>query len=905
MGRLIQSLMSFNRGIISRLGLARIDVKRLQLAAQVQTNWMPRVLGSMMLRPGLQYLGGILSNSPCKFLPFVFSALDTALIELTDSTMRVWVADQLVTRNSVATTVTNGNFSVNISGWTNGDSGASVSSWVEPNYMQFIGDGSSRAIEDQQISVAAGDIGVQHGIRIVIARGPVTLRIGSYKGDDSYINETILYTGTHSLAITPTGNFWIRFFSSQLAAVWVDQCIIEPPGVMEIPTPWTQDDLGNVRMDQSADVLFCCDGVHQQQRIERRSTHSWSVVLYQTLSGPFGIQNIGPTTMAVSSVALGNVELTSSNEYFKTAHVGALFTLTSVGQNVTANISAQNTYSNVIEVEGVGTTRNLSIQITGTFSGTVTLQGSLGSNAGPWADVSGKSWTAPFVGSYNDTLDNQIVFYRIGIDTGNYVSGTAVCTLSIAIGSIVGVVRVTDYVDDKHVNCEVITPCGTTGPTTTWSEGKWSDVQGWPSAVVFHQGRLWWTGKANVWGSISDAYNNFDPTFLGDAGPIIIQIAQGQVDTINWLLDLQRMCMGGQTSEFAVTSNIVDDPLTPTNFQIRAASTQGSSSVRAVKIDMHGVFIGRTGKKVFSLDMGTNYPFYDYVPNDMTALTPDLLPAGQNFVRMDHQRAPDTRVHCVASNGSVFVAVNDKTEDVMAWIEIQTLGIIEDVVVLPALNGAFDDQVYYVVNRTINGATMRYLEKLAQESDCAGNLPYCNLADSYMQFAGGQVLTGLDHLDGQQVVVWGNGVDLGTDDTVSPWQLLYTVSGGSITLAEPASNIVVGLPYTGQFQSVKLGQALQGIESPLNRTKSINHIGLVMADVYSKGLQFGPEFGYLDDMPEIEEGAIVQVGTRTDYDADPIEFPGEWTQDSRICLQAKAPRPVKVLGVTIDMEINN
>ena len=38
-------------------------------------------------------------------------------------------------------------------------------------------------------------------LRIVIERGPVTLRVGSTASGDEYINETVLRTGTHSLEI--------------------------------------------------------------------------------------------------------------------------------------------------------------------------------------------------------------------------------------------------------------------------------------------------------------------------------------------------------------------------------------------------------------------------------------------------------------------------------------------------------------------------------------------------------------------------------------------------------------------------------------------------------------------------------------------------------------------------------
>jgi hypothetical protein len=93
----------------------------MRLSAEEQVNWQPWVLGPMMLRPGLQYCGGINDDLTCRLLPFIFSNTDLALIELTDSVMRVWTVsgdtETLVTRPSVSTTVTNGDFSSS-TGWT-------------------------------------------------------------------------------------------------------------------------------------------------------------------------------------------------------------------------------------------------------------------------------------------------------------------------------------------------------------------------------------------------------------------------------------------------------------------------------------------------------------------------------------------------------------------------------------------------------------------------------------------------------------------------------------------------------------------------------------------------------------------------------------------------------------------
>ncbi len=46
-------LYAFNRGVLDPLAMARADVKRTALSAAIQTNFIPRSLGAMALRPGL------------------------------------------------------------------------------------------------------------------------------------------------------------------------------------------------------------------------------------------------------------------------------------------------------------------------------------------------------------------------------------------------------------------------------------------------------------------------------------------------------------------------------------------------------------------------------------------------------------------------------------------------------------------------------------------------------------------------------------------------------------------------------------------------------------------------------------------------------------------------------------
>jgi hypothetical protein len=82
-----------------------------------------------------------------------------------------------------------------------------------------------------------------------------------------------------------------------------------------------------------------------------------------------------------------------------------------------ASIAAENTFTTAVQLEG-----NFNISISGTFVATVFVQRSTdGTN---WRDVN--SFAAPFEGT---GFEPEVMYYRIGVKTGGFTSGTAVVRL--------------------------------------------------------------------------------------------------------------------------------------------------------------------------------------------------------------------------------------------------------------------------------------------------------------------------------------------------------------------------------------------------------------------------------------------------------------------------------------------
>jgi hypothetical protein len=880
---LTAGLYSLNSGVVSDLALARVDLQKLRVAASVQENLLPMVLGPAKFRPGTEYLTRTHDDISPLGMPFIVNAETKALIEVTTEAIRVLVDGVPVTRPSVTSTITNGTFDTDLTGWTDADEGSAASTWATGGYLQLLGTGASSAIRTQEATVV--ETGTEHAVRVVVNRGPVIIKIGSGAGLDDYITETTLRTGTHSLGFTPTGNFHITLMCSDDVPRLIDSVTIEAAGVMTLPSPW-DDNYFNLRHDQSGDVLFLACSGHQQQRIERRSQRAWSICDYEALDGPFRFINATNKTITPSAIE-GSITLLASHSLFKSSHVGSLWRMTHFGQTTSDAFSGVDESDGYIRVVGIGAARAFSVTLSGTFVATVTLQRSVGE---PGAWEFGTTYSAAGTVNENDGLDNQIIYYRLVITGGNYTSGTVNAVLSYAAGSQTGIARVTAYTSDTMVNAEVLSDFGRITATTDWEESVWSDYRGWPAAVAFHDGRLWWAFRDSVYGSVSDAFDSYDDTVEGDSGPVIRSVATGGIEGILWLLSMQRFLAATSSQEISMRASSFDEPITPTAFTARAFSNRGSANIQAVKIDSRAIYVQRNGTRVFEAIYSVDAQ--DYGSSDATRLAPDICSAG--IVGMAVQRQPDTRVWLWLDDGTAAVLTYEPGDEVVCWTTITTTGLIKWITVLP---GEDDDEVYWSVERQNGTETIMTWERMAQHSECEGETLSKNI-DAHVVYEGAAsaTITGLDHLEGLSVVAWG-------DET--PYPGPFTVIGGQVTLPAAVENAVVGLGYAGRFRSSKLAQgAVAG--TALSRQKRIDHVSLIMNKVGWYGVSVGKDFDNMHRLPATLNNGRPLVATEVieNWDGPYMPFNGGFGPDERVCFKINSPYPATFMGVVIAMATN-
>lgn len=776
----------------------------------------------------------------------------------------------------------------------------------------------STARASKRVLVDTGDLGVEHSLVIGIAAGPVTLRVGSSSGDDDYIRETNIGTGYHNLAFTPTSDFYISLQTRERANRIVSSLSIGDSGTVELTTPWPWASLDDIRFDQSADVVYLdCAGI-RQQKIERRGTgRSWSVVDYAPANGPFLPFSSSTAKLTVSQHQAGNGQLLADTPTFTPNHVGALFRLFHEGQTGVWPLGNKDAVTDVIEVTGIresdtgalgsNSERRISFSVSGAYNGTITIERSMdGKDLGfkpisSQLDTGGASDTGTFSETINDPDDNIKVWYRAKMT--RWVSGVANVNITYQGGGKTGICRVTNYNDNQSVDMETTTGFsakGDTGYTNNWQEGYWSAHRGFPTSVALHGGRASHAQGGSVFLSVSDDYENFDASTPGDAGPIIRTLGSGPVDRIHYLLSLLRLIIGTAGAEIAVKSSSLDEPLTPDNCSAVTFSTQGSANVRALKMDARGLFVQRSGQRVFMVGAGTQgTTFGDYENLELTLLVPDLLKAG--IVSIAVQRQPDTRLHAVLADGSVAILLYEPQEEVMAWLTWETSGFVEKAMVLPGLN---EDAVYYHIRRTINGVTRRYLEKWAMESECVGDSGLCWLMDCAVSLTdtGKSNVLSAPHLAGENVIVWGSDTGTGggkdfSPDSDSGVQQTYALdSNGAGTLGEAVHHRVVGLGFSATWKSTKLAYAAE-LGTALAQKKRVPQIALSLHKVHRNGLFAGSDSGHLDPLPSMMEEELVDRDRIFEtLDMEAVSASGQWSTDSRLILKAKAPRPVTILA---------
>lgn len=888
--------VSLTGGEISPSLHARVDLARYATSLKTCRNFCVSATGGAFNRAGTEFVAELSADSLATLIPFIYSVDQSYMLVFQEETIQVY-ADGGFVQATVTKTITNiaiGAISPHTRTVT-----------TSTNHGLIVGQGVT--ISDV---VATGDYAVSGAYTVLSVPTTTTFTIK---------NATAPITGSYASGGTVTIS-------------------------VAITSPYQSSDLYALRFTQSADVLTLVNQSYLPAEFIRLTPNSFQWAEIDDFdSGPFMDENVTATTVTASA-ATGTVTLTASTSIFTADHVGALFridiedlsTIPPWEPSKLLAASGANPLGLFRRASGkvYECTTNQVASGLGTFTGTVRPIHEEGAEADgdgnkidTFAERAGVEWT-----------------YRHSLYGVARITAQAGTTATAAVLSYL----------------PVVTPA----TTTVWSFGAWSDEQGYPALVTYFGDRLVFANTPGQpqteWASKTSEYHNFGTSSPLVADDAITQTLNArQINAIVELVPLDQLVAMTATSSFASPKR--GETWTPQTIGFDPQSYFGASNIRSVIVGDEAIFAERGAKRLRVLSFELQIDKFG--GGELSVLARHLFKRNKTIVDMDYAADPHGILWIVRSDGALIGLTYLKEQEVIGWHRHDTDGFFERVCVIPE-DGR--DAVYFIVRRTINGATVRYLERLADREidtildaffvDCGlsydgRNETATTITISGASYEGGDTVTltasastfastdvgdaiqfddvrivitaftspvsvtgtlqtpvpaalqavasadwtfardtftGLDHLEGETVSILADGSVLAQQ----------VVSGGSVTIPNPAGVVHIGLPITAEIETLDV--TIFGGDPIRDRAKCIPRVAVQCEDTV--GLFIGPDEDNLDPLAmRTDEYYTDPIAMQTDvFTAHPATT---WNKTGRILIRQTDPLPATILAIFPQVEI--
>lgn len=581
-----------------------------------------------------------------------------------------------------------------------------------------------------------------------------------------------------------------------------------PESVFVVTTPWTEDEIFDLQLRQINDIVIICHPLHEPQVLTRTHSDFFTLEPVSWDWPPLRDENINGAIKLTPSGTTGSITLTAAQDLFQPQHVGATWAIAWAAANRSAEIKVQSpvsaTYtSSWLRVAGRWNAYSFNywdgvFEIHRSFDDGLTfevIRSYKGSNGDRNFNTSGEE-------SKECTLRLKFIGQRF-VYTGG-VNYDARGVIEVIDHREWGLVKITAVTNSTSATATVTRTLPYNTATHIWAEGAFSEYRGFPRTVCLHAGRLFYGGSAaepmRIWGSVTDDFYNFRRSSLAD-GSIAATIASVAQTAIQWLASgTSSLLVGTQGVEYVIEGS-GDQPLGPGNVVARPQSSYGSAYMPAILVNYVTLFVERSrlGVREFLFSLERN----GFIAADMTKLASHIVNPG--LKQWAFQQSFNAVVWAVTTDGKLVGLTYEREENVVGWHRHETDGKFESVAILFGPEGGADE-VYFIANRTIDGVERRFIELMQPdnfERQRDGDQAEVVMSDAAVvqrgTFAADSVLSGFSHLEGKTVQVLADGAK--RPDAV--------VTGGTITLGDAASVVVVGLPFEALIQPMKAEVALR------------------------------------------------------------------------------------------------
>ncbi len=873
---------SFNAGEFSPRMAARTDFNKYPLACAKLQNMLPLPQGGAIRRSGTRYVATVKdSTEKGRLLPFEFSEEQAYILEAGEKYFRFFKDRGQIVVDDTDAAITNGSFDSDLSGWT----ASSVSHSTDK--AEF----SSSGELIQQIDIADGNKTKEHVIKfriLGIAGAKLKFRVGTTSGGGEIQSDVEFGVGFHCFPFTPgVATFYVRFSQSSGTPSLDDVGFLDDTPV-EIDTPYVEENLPTLNFAQSADVLYLCHENHPVHKLERSGHSAWSLTEVEFDDGPYLRENSTGTTLTPSSnsgaITINASSTTGINE-------GQGFLGTDVGRLIRYKKSAN--WGTAV-ITAVNTTTQVAANVLHNFESSPTAQTTW--RLGAWSGTTGYPGVVfffeqrlGFAGSSNqpqtfwlsqsadfenmtpdnrdDTNDGSVedddaIDYTISADQVNVIRWMLAYQGNLLIGTAGGEWTVKS-------NGPVLTPTDIDVKRQT----AYGSARVDPALM---RGRLVYLQKARrkvlelAYDIELDGIQSLDMTLLADhvtKGGLETMVYQQELNSTLWCVRSDGVM---PTFTYQPDQNVIGwgRQILGGSYQAGNAVAESVAVIPGVNRDEAWIICKRTVN-------GATTRFVEFFEAEF-----ETGDDQSDAFFVDGGLSLDDPIEISGATQASPVVVTAIAHGLANDDEIR----IDDVMGMAELNG----KSFTVKNVTTNDFELFSVDDTPVAVDGTG---YSNFVSGGCVRKKVSTISGLNHLEGETVKVL-------TDGAVHADKV---VTGGGITLDEPAARVHVGLGYTHAFESLKWeGGSPQGTAQ--GQTKRIDGVTLMLAE--SLNAKIGPTPQNLQTVPFRDVADAMNAAVPLFSGEKFAEFDSDYATDTRVCIQGDDPVPFTLLALSPRIKVN-
>jgi len=638
------------------------------------------------------------------------------------------------------------------------------------------------------------------------------------------------------------------------AAYWY----LIPTPAYEIPTPYAEADLFDLHYVQSADVLTIVHPNYAPRELRRLGATTWTLSTISFVS-PIPAP-AAPTVAAVRGIGVNISGITQANPAVITVVAAHQFQLGDpINISGVVGMTQINGWYTVSDITP-STELKLHVYATG-------------------VDVDSTAYTAYSSGGtvqYGNQTNDLTNFYKLtSIATNGFdesvasVAGSVANNLSVSGASnnlswvaVPGALRYNVYKQQSGLYGYIGQTEGTTfndnniapdmGITPPIVDPVFASAGNYPQAVSYFEQRRVFAGTTNepqsMWMTRSGTESDMSYSLpVKDDDRINFRVAAREANTIRHVIPLTQLILLTSAAEWRV-SPINSDAITPTTVSVRPQSYVGASNVQPEIINNSMVYCAARGGHV--RELGYSWQSNGFITGDLSIRAAHLFD-NFNIVDMCYAKSPQPLLWFVSTTGKLLGLTYVPEQQIGAWHQHDTDGVFESCTVVAEGN---EDSLYVIVRRTINGNSVRYVERMATRQvnllkdcffvDAGSTYNGTNLTAMTVTVTGGTTWGPADVLTitaSSSLFVWPGTTDVNdaivlTDSTGASYRLkILATSSATVATAKVDKVIPVALRATPTAVWAFARDTVSGLSHLEGKTVSILADGAVMPQVVVTG----------------------------------------------------------------------